>query len=100
MTGHLPHTKVWRVRAATLTIATALALMSGLSLSAGTAPIRLVGVTAEGSALLIESSEPAAYAVKRPDPLTLLASQAVVPIDHLFHMAAGMMTEVTYDGIA
>ena len=72
MTGYLPHTKVWRVRAATLTIATALALMSGLSLSAGTAPIRLVGVTVEGSALLIESSEPAAYAVKRPDPLTLL----------------------------
>ncbi len=72
MTGHLPFRKVLRVRAATLTIAAALALASGLSLSAGTAPIRLVGVTAEGSALVIESSEPAAYAVKRPDPLTLL----------------------------
>ena len=44
----------------------------GLLLSAGTAPVRLVGVTTEGSAVVIEATEPVAYAVSKPDPLTLL----------------------------
>ena len=36
------------------------------------APVRLVGVTAQGDAVLIESTEPAAYSVSRPDPLTVV----------------------------
>jgi len=47
-------------------------LVGGIALSAGTAPIRLLGVSLQGSAIVIEATEPAAYAVKRPDPLTLL----------------------------
>jgi type IV pilus secretin PilQ/predicted competence protein len=59
-------------RTATLAIVASLALASGLSLSAGSAPIRLVGVSASGTSVLIEAAEPAAYVVKRPDPLTVL----------------------------
>ena len=73
MSEHLPHTNLSRARAATLAIvAVALALASGLSLSAGSAPIRLLGVSAEGTAVVIESTEPAAYVVRRPDALTVL----------------------------
>ena len=72
MIEQLPHTNMSRARAAKLAIVVSLALTSGLSLSAGTAPIRLLGVSARGSAVFIESAEPAAYVVKRPDPLTLL----------------------------
>src|SRR5262249_9607953 len=35
-------------------------------------PARLVGVSTEGDAVLIESSEPAAYSVSRPNPMTLV----------------------------
>jgi type IV pilus secretin PilQ/predicted competence protein len=59
-------------RAAKLAVVASLALASGLSVSAGSAPIRLVGVSASGNTVLIESAEPAAYVVKRPDPLTVL----------------------------
>ena len=50
---------------------------AGLALSAaGRESVRLVGVSAESAgttaAVLIESTEPAAYAVSRPDPLTVL----------------------------
>ena len=73
MSEHLPHTNLSRARAATLAIvAAALALASGLSLSAGSAPIRLLGVSAEGTAVVIESTEPAAYVVRRPDALTVV----------------------------
>ena len=41
-------------------------------MAAGAGPIRLLGVSGQGNAVLIESNEPAAYVVKRPDPLTLL----------------------------
>jgi type IV pilus assembly protein PilQ len=51
------------------------AVLGGLVLTAAPGPARLVGVSAEGTgrnaALLIESSEPVAYAVSRPEPLTL-----------------------------
>ena len=40
--------------------------------SAGRAPIRLLGVSAQGNAVVIEATEPAAYVVSRPDPLTVL----------------------------
>ena len=72
MSEHLPHTDMSRARAAKAAIVLSLALASGLSLSAGSAPIRLVGVSAQGNAVLIESAEPAAYVVKRPDALTVL----------------------------
>ena len=59
--------------------ATAIAVIAcaGLALNAaGRESVRLVGVSAESAgktaAVLIESTEPAAYAISRPDPLTLL----------------------------
>ena len=72
MSDQLPHTNVSRARAARLAIVASLALASGLSLSAGSDPIRLLGVSTQGNSVLIESTEPAAYVVKRPDPLTVL----------------------------
>ncbi len=50
----------------------ALALAGAVALSAGAAPVRLLGVTGEDNAIVIEASEPVAYAVSRPDPLTVL----------------------------
>jgi type IV pilus assembly protein PilQ len=67
----MPHVKVARP-AAKLLIAASLALAGGMSLSAGSAPIRLVGVSAQGNNLFIEASEPVAYVVSRPDQLTVL----------------------------
>jgi len=61
-----------RLRLAQLAVVASLAAASGLSVSAGSTPIRLLGVSAQGNAVLIESTEPAAYAVKRPDSLTVL----------------------------
>jgi type IV pilus assembly protein PilQ len=34
--------------------------------------VRLLGVSAEGSAVVIEASEPVAYVVSRPDPMTVI----------------------------
>jgi type IV pilus assembly protein PilQ len=52
------------------------AVAGGLVLTAAPAPVRLLGVSAQTTgrtaALLIEATEPVAYAVSRPDPLTLL----------------------------
>jgi len=59
-------------QAVKLAIVMALAAASSLTFAAGSAPVRLVGVSAQGNAVLIESTEPVAYVVKRPDPLTLL----------------------------
>ena len=59
-------------RAAHFAIVLALAAASSLTFAAGSAPVRLVGVSSEGNAVLIESTEPVAYVVKRPDPLTVL----------------------------
>ncbi len=58
----------------------ALAATAGIMLDAAAAPARLVGVTAEGDAVLIESTEPAAYSVSRPDPLTLVVDMRNVSI--------------------
>ena len=55
-----------------LAIIVSLALASSLSLSAGALPIRLLGVSAQGNAIVIESTEPAAYVVKRPGTLTVV----------------------------
>jgi type IV pilus secretin PilQ/predicted competence protein len=54
--------------AATVALTAAVAAV----LSAGSAPIRLLGVSTEANAVLIEATEPVAYAVSRPDPLTVL----------------------------
>ena len=45
---------------------------SSILLTAASASIRLVSVTTQGSAVVIEATEPAAYTVNRPDPLTLI----------------------------
>jgi type IV pilus assembly protein PilQ len=46
--------------------------LAGAILQAAPASIRLVGVSNQANAVLIESSEPVAYGVSRPDPLTLV----------------------------
>lgn len=58
--------------AAKLALMGALALAGAVALTAGGAPVRLLGVTGQGSAVVIEASEPVAYTVSRPDPLTVL----------------------------
>jgi hypothetical protein len=59
-------------RGAKLAIVASLALAGSLTFAAGTPPVRLLGVSSQGNAVLIESSEPVAYVVKRPDALTVL----------------------------
>ena len=54
-----------------LTIGVGLAATAGIILTA-TAPARLVGVTSQGDTVLIEATEPVAYAVRRPDALSLV----------------------------
>jgi type IV pilus assembly protein PilQ len=52
------------------------AIAGGLAVTAAPSPVRLLGVSARATgpsaAVLIEATEPVAYAVSRPDPLTLL----------------------------
>ena len=55
--------------------AAALACAGTIALAAGppaSAPVRLVGVSAQGRAVLIEASDPVAYVVSRPDRLTVV----------------------------
>jgi type IV pilus secretin PilQ/predicted competence protein len=54
--------------------------LASIILHAAAEPARLVGVTALGDALLIESTEPAAYSVTRPDPLTLVVDMRNVSV--------------------
>jgi type IV pilus assembly protein PilQ len=67
----VPHTKLARP-AVQLWLVAALASAWSLALAAGTTPVRLIGVSSQGGAVLIEASEPVAYSVNRPDPLTVL----------------------------
>ena len=83
----MPHMKLAR-RAAQLSLVTVVTLTSGLSLAAGTGPIRLLGVSGEGNAVLIESAEPAAYVVKRPDSLTLLVELRNVSVANAANLVA------------
>jgi type IV pilus assembly protein PilQ len=46
----------------------------------GAIEARLVGVTAQDNAVLIESTEPAAYSVSRPDPMTLVVDMRGVSV--------------------
>ena len=63
-----------------LCIALGLAATAGMVLSAAAAPVRLVGVTTEGNTVLIESTEPVAYSVSRPDPLSLVVDMRNVSV--------------------
>ena len=66
------HQTTVRPRAVGIAGATVLAaLTAGMMLTAA-APIRLLNVSAQGQAVVIEATEPVAYTVGRPDPLTLL----------------------------
>jgi hypothetical protein len=67
----VPHTKPARP-VLQLWLMAALASAWSLALAAGTTPVRLLGVSSQGSVVLIEASEPVAYSVNRPDPLTVL----------------------------
>ena len=98
MTLQMPHLKQPRP-AACMVLVTALALAGGMSLSAGTAPIRLLGVSGQGNALLIEASEPAAYTVKRPDSLTILVELRNVSVASAANLVAGRdrITAVTLE---
>ncbi len=75
-------------RVAQAAIVALLAAASGLSLSAGATPIRLLGVSAQGNAVVIESTEPAAYVVKRPDSLTVLVELRNVSIANASNVVA------------
>jgi type IV pilus assembly protein PilQ len=73
----------------------AAAAYGGLVTASPSSNIRLVGVSAQGSgksaAVLIESTEPVAYAVSRPDPLTVLVDLRNVSV-------ADAATEITRKG--
>jgi type IV pilus secretin PilQ/predicted competence protein len=58
----------------------AIGAAASIMLSASAEPVRLVGVTAQGDAVLIESTEPAAYSVSRPDPMTLTVDMRNVSV--------------------
>jgi type IV pilus assembly protein PilQ len=62
-----------RARAAVASLAiVACTATATLIVAAANAPVRLVGVSAQGSAVVIEATDPVAYTVNRPDPLTLV----------------------------
>jgi len=70
-----------RCAAAGLCMIAAAAGAGGLLLSANTTPtVRLLGVTTDGSAVVIEATEPVAYAVSKPDPLTLFIDMRNVSV--------------------
>ena len=75
-------------RAAPLAIVAALALASSLTLAAGSAPVRLLGVSSQGNAIVIEASEPVAYVVKRPDALTVLVELSNVSVSNAANSVA------------
>ncbi len=69
-------TAVWlraRARAAVASVAiVAATAATTLMVAAANAPVRLVGVSTQGSAVVIEATDPVAYTVNRPDALTLV----------------------------
>jgi type IV pilus assembly protein PilQ len=83
----MPHMKLAR-RAAQLLLVAVATLASGMSLAAGTGPIRLLGVSGQGNTVLIESTEPAAYVVKRPDALTLVVELRNVSVANATNLVA------------
>ena len=79
------------------------AAAGGLVLTAAPAPVRLLGVSAQTAgrtaALLIEATEPVAYAVSRPDPLTLLVDLRNVNVGDAANQVArgGVISGVTLE---
>ena len=67
-------------RIATVVAAAVMAAATSMILSAAAAPVKLVGVSAQGNAVLIEASEPVAYSVNRPDPLTVVVDMRNVSV--------------------
>jgi type IV pilus assembly protein PilQ len=59
---------------AVLSVATLVsaAAAGGILLTAASASVRLLSVTTQGPAVVIEATEPVAYTVNQPDPLTLI----------------------------
>jgi type IV pilus secretin PilQ/predicted competence protein len=69
-----PHSPL-RIRAAICVSGAILAALlpaGGRLLSAAETSVRLLSVAAQGSAVLIDATEPVAYSVSRPDPLTIV----------------------------
>ncbi len=70
-----------RAAAGMAAVMTVAALGAGsLLLTAAAAPVRLLGVSAQDAAVVIEATEPVAYSVSRPDPLTLVVELRGVSI--------------------
>ena len=63
---------VWPRRIAQLAFMAALAAAGSAAIAAGAAPVRLVEVSLRGNAVVLEATEPVAYAVTNPDPLTVV----------------------------
>lgn len=91
-----------------LPILAAIACACGIALTADSTPIRLLGVSSDGSAVVIKASEPVAYAVSRPDPLTLVVelrnvtvAEAVNDVERK-NLIAGVSLEqgTAVDGVA
>jgi len=78
--GVLKRTRV-RVAAAALAGAVAIASAGSLLLSAEDAPVKLLGVSSDGSTIVIEATEPVAYSVTKPDAWTLLIDLRNVTVD-------------------
>ncbi len=70
-TGEAAQPRVIAKRAVTLAVGAAIAAATSMGLAATTSAVRLIGVSAAGNAVLIEASEPVAYSVARPNPLTV-----------------------------
>jgi type IV pilus secretin PilQ/predicted competence protein len=70
-----------RVTAAALAAAVAIATAGSLLLSAEDAPVKLLGVSSDGSTIVIEATEPVAYSVTKPDAWTLLIDLRNVTVD-------------------
>jgi len=94
-----------RTHAAKLMVVASLAVAGSLAFAAGSVPVRLVGVSSRGNALLIESSEPVAYVVKRPDALTLLVelhnvsiANAATRVERRDPIAAVTLEQASADG--
>lgn len=91
-----------------LPILAAIACACGIALAAESTPIRLLGVSSDGSAVLIKASEPVAYAVSRPDPLTLVVELRNVTVADAINdvgrkdLVAGVTLEqaAAVDGVA
>ena len=79
-TGEAGQPRAIAKRAATLAVGAAIAAATSMGLAATTSAVRLIGVSAAGNAVLIEASEPVAYSIARPNPLTLTIDMRNVSI--------------------